>query len=166
MVEGAMCETIRRSTAVFASAVEDHRDRGLPDSLGRVHAKAVIWARTVEGKKAGAAGTRGIGEVGILPPSLAPFPDGPGTGSHLPGHRGVRPVRMFPGHHQDLRPEDSGIGGLAQPGDMAQAVQLLTGKGDGIRGSRSSWHRVAPSWWTVRSQYSAERLMAQKPLAN
>ena len=62
--------------------------------------------------------------------------------------------------------EDSGIGGLAQPGDVAQAVQLLTGKGDGIRGSRSSWHRVAPSWLPVGSQYSAERLMAQKPLAN
>ena len=98
-----MCEAMPRWSASFASSAEDQRDKGLPDSTGRVQARAVIWARWAEGKKARDPGPRPVGEGGHLLPAAAPGSNRPIGASHVLGDRAIVPVRMFVGQQDALR---------------------------------------------------------------
>src|SRR5215472_2087105 len=59
-VEAEMFATIPRWITARASSLADQRDSGLPESRGKVQARAVTRARTAEGKKARPARPRGF----------------------------------------------------------------------------------------------------------
>ena len=136
-----MLKTTFRLTASWANSEEDHRDRGLPDSVGRVQASAVIWARWAEGKKARATRSRGLLNAGHFFPAPAPHPHGSVGATHLTGDRPIVPVGMFIGQHDDLGSNHLGVAStLPQTGDVLKLPVLLLRKGDGMRRFRTSGH--------------------------
>lgn len=124
-----MLETMPLALALEASSAEDHRERGLPESLGNVQARAVIWARCIEGKKAGSAWARGFFNAGGLPPALAPFAHGAVRAAGLIGNGGIVPLRVFIGQKHDLGPDNLGVGSaFAQADKMPKMGEFLSGE--------------------------------------
>lgn len=140
MVPELMRETMFFSMTSLASSEEDQRDNGFPESLGSVHARAVIWALWVEGKKARPAGSRSVLNDGILLPTFAPLPDGPRAASHFPGDIGFRPFGMLPGQKKNLGAQNVVIGRFAQARDLSQMLHLRAGQSYGGFRLRSSGH--------------------------
>lgn len=123
-----MRETIPRSLAVWASSAEDQRESGLPDSCGSVQANAVIWARTVEGKKARGARTWRFCKDGTVPARRSPFADGRDVTPHLTGNRGVVPRGVLISQNEDLRPHHLEVGRLAQTSEVLKSCIFLSRK--------------------------------------
>ena len=99
-----MSETIRLALARSARAWHDQRDSGLPHVLGNVQASAVIWARTVEGKKA-----RGSRAIPVLDrpsraPALAPSAYRSVVTPDAAGNSMIRPIGMVMSRYQNLGP--------------------------------------------------------------
>lgn len=128
------------SIAVCASSEPDHRERGLPVSLGKLQAKAMTCARSLGGKNPGASRTGCLPKDGIFFPSPSPIPNGVWTTPHLAGNGGVVPIRMLPSQKQQLRSDDLAIGGRAKPGNLLKLCDLLFGKDDFALGFGSAWH--------------------------
>ena len=111
IVEGAMAGTRRLAIAERTSSAADQRESGRPDSRGNVQARAVIRARTAEGKKARGAGPLRFCQRLSSTPSLAPFLDSAHRRPHPPGNLGVVPLRVFVGGEDDLGPHHAAMAG-------------------------------------------------------
>ena len=105
-----MPETIRLALASSASAWQDQREKGFPHVLGSVQASAVIWARTLEGKKARGSRAFPVMDGPGHAPTLAPSAHCSVGASHHTSDLFVAPVRVlksgnqnFGTHHRDMR---------------------------------------------------------------
>ena len=139
-----MRETMPRWTASRASSAEDQRDSGLRDSAGSVHARAVIWARWVEGKKAWSARPRGFLHARTVSAGGSPLPDGGDIAPTLPSQRDIVPGRMLIREHQNFGPHHLGMGRFAQASDVLQASVFLRGQSDEMLRFGPSGHQIVP----------------------
>lgn len=152
-----MLEAIPRWTASLANSEEDQRDSGLPDSTGRVHASAVIWARWAEGKKARSTRPRGFFHVRTLSTGCPPLPNGGDIAATLPSNGDVVPPRMLIRQYKDLGPYNLSMGCLAQTGDVLKVSVFLCGQSDDVlRLGPSSHKKIPPLAVGERNQYSRD----------
>jgi hypothetical protein len=115
---------------VRASSAADQRESGLPESRGRVQARAVTCTLTREGEKTGRAPSGGFFEGRPGPAPLTPFADRPICAAHGAGNGRVAPVGVLVGQEQDLRPHDLGMRGRTKPGKVLERFVLGSGKRD------------------------------------
>lgn len=162
-VETDMFETIRLAFASSANARQDQRDSGFPHALGSVQARAVIWARTLEGKKARGSRAFPVLNGPVNAPALAPVAHGTGCASHSSGNALVRPLRMVMGGHEHLGAHDLDMGRVSQSGDGKYLGIIGFVEVDPVNRLGSPRHRGSTSLWTQRTK---QIFMTQKPGTN
>lgn len=153
-----MFETMPFSLAVLASSDEDQRESGLPDSLGKVQASAVICALCIEGKKTRGSRARFLlkGRAVTAGCPAAAHRDHGTSGLFSDG--GIVPIGMLIGQNQNFRAHDLGMRRFAQPRDMLKICVFFGCQADRNFGLGSSGHKItSPSYNLAEPNITLEK---------
>jgi hypothetical protein len=162
-----MAGTRRVAIAERTISAADQRESGRPDSRGNVQARAVIWALTVEGKKARRPRPLRFGQRSGGPPPLAPFLNRAHCCPQLPGNLGVVPVRVCVGGEDDLGPQDTTVAGrFAETHKVPQVLEFFKGERNRLRWLGSSGHGRSSALRHRWTQCNGSRFLMSKPYAN
>ena len=139
-----MRETMCLALASSASAGPDQREKGFPHALGSVQASAVIWARTLEGKKARGSRALLIPDGSGHAPPLAPSAHRSVGASHDTSDVFIAPVRMLKSGDQNFGPHHRDMGRFEQPSNPFEFFISVGRQCHPNFGTWSSRHTVVP----------------------